>query len=263
MIALTQGKWSTRDVHDTKFNEEKLSLQFRTGRLGIFGLALNRYSNMPYQTWEIRPDFKSPGMIFFSFTASIISLDMNITSTGYCVNNFQGGSTPAISEMLGKTLSLAELKSTLIAAAVDIFPEPDTFCYTEGTCEKNFVMEMHLYACISTLVQSHNFSWSRWNLLAGSRTIVLLMRELIEGKKVPYHSTLLVTPLKTAIIDCTEVSPSFNSAGIAGMDYYADLYQLSQVYAQPSSLQKQRNMDPMLRENVARILMAIRPLSFC
>ncbi|XP_017480615.1 PREDICTED: protein CASC1, partial [Rhagoletis zephyria] len=263
MIALTQAKWSTRDVHDTKFNEEKLSLQFRTGRLGIFGLALNRYSNMPYQTWEIRPDFKSPGTIFFSFTASIVSLDMNITSTGYCVNNFQGGSTPAISEMLGKTLSLAELKSTLIAAAVDIFPEPDTFCYTEGTCEKNFVMEMHLYACISTLVQSHNFSWSRWNLLAGSRTIVLLMRELIEGKKVPYHSTLLVTPLKTAIIDCTEVSPSFNSAGIAGMDYYADLYQLSQVYAQPSSLEKQRNMDPMLRENVARILMAIRPLSFC
>ncbi|XP_050328523.1 dynein axonemal intermediate chain 7 [Bactrocera neohumeralis] len=263
LIALTQGKWSTRDVHDTKFNEEKLSLQFRTGRLGIFGLAMNRYSNMPYQTWEIKPDFKSPGTIFFSFTASIISLDMNITSAGYCVNNFQGGSTPAINDMLGKTLSLAELKSILIAAAVDIFPEPDTFCYTEGTCEKNFVMEMHLYACISTLVQSHNFSWSRWNLLAGSRTIVLLMRELIEGKKVPYHSTLLVTPLKTAIIDCTEVSPSFNSAGITGMEYYADLYQLSQVYALPSSLEKQRNMDPMLRENVARILMAIRPLSFC
>ena len=30
----TQGKWSTRDVHDTKFNEDKLSIQFRTGRLG-------------------------------------------------------------------------------------------------------------------------------------------------------------------------------------------------------------------------------------
>lgn len=32
----TQGKWSTRDVHDTKFNEDKLSIQFRTGRLGDF-----------------------------------------------------------------------------------------------------------------------------------------------------------------------------------------------------------------------------------
>lgn len=126
---------------------------------------------------------------------------MNITSAGYCVNNFQGGSTPAINDMLGKTLSLAELKSILIAAAVDIFPEPDTFCYTEGTCEKNFVMEMHLYACISTLVQSHNFSWSRWNLLAGSRTIVLLMRELIEGKKVVRMDNVLIHITLNILID--------------------------------------------------------------
>jgi len=40
--AITQGKWSTRDVHDTKFNEDKLSIQFRTGRLG-------KKLNAPYQ----------------------------------------------------------------------------------------------------------------------------------------------------------------------------------------------------------------------
>ncbi|XP_017121340.2 axonemal 84 kDa protein [Drosophila elegans] len=261
--AITQGKWSTRDVHDTKFNEDKLSIQFRTGRLGIFGFALNKYSNMPYQTWDLRPDMKNPGTIIFSFTASLISLDMTITESGYTVNNFQGGSTQGITDMIGKTLSLAELKATLILSAVDIFPDEDAFCYTEGSCEKNYVMEMHCYACLSTLAQSHNFSWSRWNLLAGSRTAVLLVRELIEGKKVPYYSTLLVTPLKTSIIDCTEVSASFNAVGIAGMEYYADLYQLSQAHAQPGSLEKQRTMNPVLRDNIAKILMAIRPLSLC
>ncbi|KMZ10444.1 uncharacterized protein Dsimw501_GD17382 [Drosophila simulans] len=263
VAAITQGKWSTRDVHDTKFNEDKLSIQFRTGRLGIFGFALNKYSNMPYQTWDLRPDMKNPGTIIFSFTASLISLDMTITKSGYTVNNFQGGSTQGITDMIGKTLSLAELKATLILSAVDIFPDEDAFCYTEGSCEKNYVMEMHCYACLSTLAQSHNFSWSRWNLLAGSRTAVLLVRELIEGKKVPYYSTLLVTPLKTSIIDCTEVSASFNAVGIPGMEYYADLYQLSQAHAQPGSLEKQRTMNPVLRDNVAKILMAIRPLSLC
>ncbi|KAH8235955.1 hypothetical protein KR032_011364, partial [Drosophila birchii] len=261
--AITQGKWSTRDVHDTKFNEDKLSIQFRTGRLGIFGFALNKYSNMPYQTWDLRPDMKNPGTILFSFTASLISLDMTITESGYTVNNFQGGSTQIITDMIGKTLSLTELRATLILSAVDIFPDEDAFCYTEGSCEKNYVMEMHCYACLSTLAQSHNFSWSRWNLLAGSRTAVLLIRELIEGKKVPYYSTLLVTPLKTSIIDCTEVSASFNAVGIPGMEYYADLYQLSQAHAQPGSLEKQRTMNPVLRDNVARILMGIRPLSLC
>lgn len=52
------GRWSVRDVHDPKFNEEKLAIQFRSGRLGHFGLAVNWYSNLPYQTWELKPNVK-------------------------------------------------------------------------------------------------------------------------------------------------------------------------------------------------------------
>lgn len=33
-LMVIKGKWSARDIHDTKFNEDKLSIQFRTGRLG-------------------------------------------------------------------------------------------------------------------------------------------------------------------------------------------------------------------------------------
>lgn len=52
------GKWSTRDIHDVKFNEDKLTIQFRIGRLGAIGFAANRYSNLPYQSWEMKPDIK-------------------------------------------------------------------------------------------------------------------------------------------------------------------------------------------------------------
>lgn len=45
-------------MHDSKFNEEKLAIQFRSGRLGHFGLAVNWYCNFPYQTWELRPNTK-------------------------------------------------------------------------------------------------------------------------------------------------------------------------------------------------------------
>lgn len=50
------GRWSIRDVHDPKFNEDKLALQFRSGRLGYFGLAVNWYGNFPFQTWDLKPD---------------------------------------------------------------------------------------------------------------------------------------------------------------------------------------------------------------
>lgn len=53
-----RGRWSTRDIHDVKFNEDKLTIQFRTGRLGSFALALNRYCNFPFQSWELKPEFK-------------------------------------------------------------------------------------------------------------------------------------------------------------------------------------------------------------
>lgn len=48
------GHWSNRDIHDVKFNEDKLTIQFRTGRLGFFGFAANRYSNLPFQVEYLR-----------------------------------------------------------------------------------------------------------------------------------------------------------------------------------------------------------------
>lgn len=52
------GRWSTRDIHDVKFNEDKLTIQFRTGRLGSFAFAASRHSNYPFQSWESKPEFK-------------------------------------------------------------------------------------------------------------------------------------------------------------------------------------------------------------
>lgn len=59
-----RGRWSTREIHEVKFNEDKLTIQFRTGRLGSFALALNRYCNFPFQSWELKPEFKGWVEIF-------------------------------------------------------------------------------------------------------------------------------------------------------------------------------------------------------
>ncbi|XP_041771385.1 dynein intermediate chain CFAP94, axonemal isoform X2 [Anopheles merus] len=256
------GKWSTRDVHDVKFNEDKLTIQFRVGRLGSFAFAANRYSNVPYQSWELKPDIKNPGTVTFSLTASVVSTEMTITEAGFRVNSLQGGPTQALQEILGLTMSLRKLIKTLRLAAVDLFPEDDAFNYTEGTCEKNPIMESHLYDCIGLLALTHNFSWSRWNLLSGCRMCVLLMREIVEHRRLPNHSTLLVTPLKASVIDTVEVSPVFNPNPVEGMNHYADLYHLGRDQSQPSSRIKQEKMSPILRENVTQLLKSVRPLSF-
>lgn len=104
------------------------------------------------------------------------------------------------------------------SCGADVFPEFDTFCYTEGTCEKHWPMERHLYYSIAQLSDCFNFAWSRWNLLAGRRKIVLQMREYKPNRpKQPQHTTLLVTPLKAIYVNCTEVSQVFSEEGIEGM----------------------------------------------
>lgn len=57
-IRRCSGRWSTRDIHEVKFNEDKLTIQFRSGRLGSFAFASSRYCNFPYQSWESKPEFK-------------------------------------------------------------------------------------------------------------------------------------------------------------------------------------------------------------
>lgn len=52
------GRWMTDHIHDVKYNEDKLQMQFRVGKLGAFGFAVPRYSNIPFQGWELKPDLK-------------------------------------------------------------------------------------------------------------------------------------------------------------------------------------------------------------
>lgn len=52
-------------------------LTFRTGRFGALGLAAYRYANVPYQTWELKPNQKGEG-ISFSITAAVMIVEFII-----------------------------------------------------------------------------------------------------------------------------------------------------------------------------------------
>jgi cancer susceptibility candidate protein 1 len=68
--------WSTEDVHDIKYNEEKQTISFRTGRLGIHGLAVYRFVNLPFQSWELKPEAEKSGNgVILSITGAIIQLE--------------------------------------------------------------------------------------------------------------------------------------------------------------------------------------------
>lgn len=122
-----------------------------------------------FQTWELKPDTKSLNLITFTLTAAVVSVDISISDEGVRLNTIQGCNPAPFQKLLNQFMEFKDLRDVLKGSSVDLFPDDgsDATIYTEGSCEKHNVMERHLYECMASVAMSHNFSWSRWNLLAG------------------------------------------------------------------------------------------------
>lgn len=154
----------------------------------------------------------------FQLTAAVLLIDFNVKFNQVCISQIQGNPNDILQDLVGVYMKLSKLRRLMRSCGADVFPDFDAFCYIEGTCEKHWPMESHLYYNMAQLSNSFNFAWSRWNLLAGRRKIVFQMREYRANKsKQALHSMVLVTPLKALYVDCTEVSQIFNEEGIEGM----------------------------------------------
>lgn len=164
----------------------KLTQAFSPGYRNLFfSISENAFIE---NTFPLTSSFHafSPGAIIFTLTAAQLVMEVMVTDKGITLNSLMGGSNnpSVLANVIGSTMKLDDLIKLLRIAACDIFPDDDAFCYTESSCEKNYVMEMHIYSCMSCFALTHNFAWSRWNFTAGSRTCVFLMRELLEMRKL-------------------------------------------------------------------------------
>ncbi|CAG5080947.1 Similar to CFAP94: Dynein intermediate chain CFAP94 [Cotesia congregata] len=152
--------WSTQDVHDIKYNEEKQIITFRTGRLGIHGLAAFKFINLPFQSWELKPEAGKTGGVTLSISAAIVQVEFVV---------------------------------------------------------RHPIAEKHLQACMGLLSTAYTFSWSRWNSTVSARQIIMQIKEL-HGcvAKEQTNKMMMVTPLRTNLIDCTEVGSEFSDKPMPG-----------------------------------------------
>ncbi|XP_066153892.1 dynein axonemal intermediate chain 7-like isoform X3 [Euwallacea fornicatus] len=253
--------WSNEEIHDVKHNEDKSMVSFRTGVFGVYGLATCRYSNLPFQAYDIKPEVDDS--ITIQLTAAILMLEFNVKNGLIAITQLQNSPNMTLQETVGKYLKLHQLKRTMKDAGIDIFPAFDAFCYVDGCCEKHWAMEQHLYYNMAAISNSFNFSWSRWNLTAGRRKIVMQMREFLPEKgKQKNHQMLLVTPLKAAFIECTEVSQAFSEKEIDTPKFAADLFHLMKT---TSGIFVRNKVQKASLQNVytlAQFFISIRVLSF-
>lgn len=251
--------WSTQDVHDIKYNEEKQTMTFRTGRLGVHGLATFKFINIPFQSWELKPEIgrNARDGIVLNVSAAIVQAEFIVREDLVCLNSLAGGMSTALKEIIGEYMKLHILIEKMRDVGCDLFPERDAFSYVKALPVKHPVTERHLRECMALLCTAYTFSWSRWNASRNSREIVIQFKEL-HGcvAKERTSLTLLITPLQTMTISCTEVSSEFSSVPLDGENskFYADLYQLALQNAGIKSHMLMKNTSFKLVNTVAELL---------
>lgn len=180
--------WTSSNIYDAKFNDEKQTLSFKTGLMAPVGLSTFRFVNLPYQTWELRPDWKGPpGGVFMSITATTVIVEFVIRANLICLNQLQNATSTALQDIVGIFYPLHKLMRLMRQGGIDLFPQHDAYLYVEGVTQKHYIAENHLYNCMALVSTTYNFSWSRWNLLAGRNKMVMQVCTIwSRGSEVKY-----------------------------------------------------------------------------
>lgn len=79
--------WSTDGFYNIKYDEETATLKFRTSCFGILGFGADRWINMPYTFWELRPLEQSRTRL--TLKAQHVTLEFTIQNDEICLSSLQ------------------------------------------------------------------------------------------------------------------------------------------------------------------------------
>lgn len=214
-------------------------VSFRAGQMGSFGLAVNRYLNFPFQSWEIRPESGSgDGGVVLSITAATVLVEFVVRDEHVAMVQLQNATTVALQDMIGTYHRPDRLIRLLRRGGVDLFPAPDARHYIDGhRLPKHSVTERHTYRCMAVLSSTHQFTASRWNVNVAADRIVFQIKEIpvdeaggnkdtgaVPGAGTPYKM-VMVTPERAMLLKCSETSQSF-SEDLQSATFTPDLFTL-------------------------------------
>lgn len=211
LIPHHRGKWSIRDIYEQSYDSAKKTVTFYTGKLGTFGFATRKYSNLPLKSWEIFPDLNgTEKFVLLKIETQFTDVVFKITNDGYTFKITTGKKSPP--QEIEKPVKVFELKKILTALNFNLFPEVDASCYVTNNCEKHKVMEFHTYKSMAVYCLSHHFKSTKWNRWAHRRVAIFDSRMIIKDA----FKCLMVTPLSTSSVIVREKSTDLE---VVELDY--------------------------------------------
>jgi hypothetical protein len=210
LIPHVKGRWSTKNIHTSEYDESTQTLTFYAERLGTFGLAVKKFSNLPLKFWEMTPKIESgEKFVIMRISTIYLTFELKVSSIGI---TFGIESKKGLKMITPKPLSFVKLKTLMTSMNINIFPEVDASWYVSGHSEKHTAMEFHTYKSMAAYCISHHFKSEEFNCLASSRIALLQLKHVAEKE----YRTVMVTPLKVASVKVVKQSSELE---VLGLDY--------------------------------------------
>ncbi|XP_035777944.1 uncharacterized protein LOC118459034 [Anopheles albimanus] len=283
LIEHALGRWSSKPIVRQSYDPDQRIVTFWTDRLGVYGLAARRYSQLPFQHWMLRRGDRTtePSATVALKTATGLELAFHVTTEGYRLEvvpesiERSSANAPLALPRSDTALTLDELERLLVKLNLHLFPQPDTCFYAAGAIAlKHDAMEMHNLQCLAVFCLTHQLEWCLWNRYADRRTALVQCRpQLIEGQPVPEPelatTTIKITPLGALTVEVEELcSPTLEQILLAyhpvpvEQSYNADCYGLLKGSLEGPSRNVLSKTPPLLQWHVGQLLQKLRLLSY-
>ncbi|XP_055609244.1 uncharacterized protein LOC129756406 [Uranotaenia lowii] len=261
------GRWSTKNIQEQEYDPVNKRISFTVDRLGIFGIATEKYYNLPFRSWDMRKTGKASDLtVTVTLDCTAIQVLIHVRKSGYRIE-FQQAPQPIVPPK--GELSLEDLEKQLHRMNLIIFPEQDAQCYLQGqSSPKQDSMELHNLKCMAIFCLTHNFSNCFWNKFSGPRDALIQCRQLIDGRQEPAFGTVLMNPRKAATVTVEELCSPLDQILLEyhpvpdNQPYNPDVYNLLKDTLEEPSRKLLARTPPLLQWNVAQLLQKLRLCSF-
>ena len=110
LIPHHKGKWVTKDIHESFYDEKTKTFSFYAGCCGVFGLAIRKYYNMPFRNWELYPiiEENEEKYVIMRIEGQKVSIEFKITLAGFTYKILKPGKVPR--QELRRSVKIFELK---------------------------------------------------------------------------------------------------------------------------------------------------------
>uniref|UniRef100_A0A673K0G0 Dynein axonemal intermediate chain 7 n=1 Tax=Sinocyclocheilus rhinocerous TaxID=307959 RepID=A0A673K0G0_9TELE len=250
--------WRADCISEASYDAETRSISFKMNAFYAFTLLQESYTNMPFQSWELRPLGQDSAL--FTITGALIEVSITVKGK-QCMLHMEERKN--LDHLLGKWMSPSDLQKAMRRAGINIFVNEYSDKYVSIN-PKDPLIEHTVYEQMALMSSAVAFSWSRWNTQCGQEHLVLQACEQLEAGPVAEEawSLYLLGAQRNQHLKMKEHDDSFSPELAEGSEFHSTFLHMLRQDMSTEGQARVRQSHYLYTDTVQRLLCATRVLTY-